>query len=104
MMNSRWRENPEGAFRELKKRGMVVTIKTEGNASQTRQLAGFANINANGMPTKQETKTSVFTCRQHGEFNNEKNDLLRQSLLANQLSVNEWRQASIQSRGKTLTS
>lgn len=104
MMNSRWREDPEGAFRELKKRGMVVTIKTEGNASQTRQLAGFANINANGMPTKQETKTSVFTCRQHGEFNNEKNDLLRQSLLANQLSVNEWRQASIQSRGKTLTS
>jgi hypothetical protein len=104
MMNSRWRENTEDAFRELRKRGMVSTIKAKGQPSLTRQLTNFPNINANGLDTVSKERSVVYTSRQHGEFNEQDNEFIRQALRANQASVNDWRQASIQSRGKTLVS
>ena len=40
LMNSRWREDPEGTWRELKRRGLVQPIRTRGNNYQTRNLRG----------------------------------------------------------------
>jgi hypothetical protein len=104
MMNSRWRENPEDAFRELRKRGMVVTIKAKGQPNLTRQMNSYPNINANGLDIIQKERTVLYTSRKHSEFNNEDNEMLKQALRANQLSINEWRQASIQNRGKVISS
>lgn len=104
MMNSRWRENPEDAFRELRKRGMVTTIKAKGQPTLTRQLTNFPNINANGLDCVQKERSVIYTSRQHGEFNEQDNEFIRQSLRANQLSINDWRQASIKNRGQKLAS
>jgi len=104
MMNSRWREDPENAFRELRKRGMVVTIKAKGQPNLTRQMTNYPNINANGMDVLHKDRTVVYTCRKHSEFNNADNDSLKQALRANQQSISEWRQASIQNRGKVISS
>lgn len=104
MMNSRWRENTEDAFRELRKRGMVNTIKAKGQPSLTRQLTNFPNINANGLDCVVKERSVIYTSRQHGEFNEQDNDFVRQSLRSNQLSINEWRQASIKNRSQKLAS
>lgn len=104
MMNSRWRENPEGSFRELRKRGMVVTIKAKGAPSLTRQLTNFPNINTNGLDCVVKERSVIYTSRQHGEFNEQDNDFVRQALRSNQSSINEWRQASIKNRGQKIVS
>lgn len=104
MMNSKWRENPEETFRELRKRGMVSTIKAKGQPNLTRQLTNFPNINANGLDTDCKERSVIYTSRQHGEFNEESNDFLRQALRANLASINDWRGAAIKNRGKVLSS
>ena len=104
MMNSRWRENPEETFRELRKRGMITTIKVKGAPNLTRQLTNFPNINGNGLNNVVKERSVIYTSRQHGEFNEEDNEFLRQSLKANQDSINHWRQASILNRGKSVIS
>ena len=100
MMNSRWRENTEEAFRELRKRGMFTTLKVKGTPNLTRQIANFPNVNTNGLDCLSKDRAVVYSSRQHGEFNDQDNEFVKQALRTNQLSINEWRQVSLQNRGK----
>lgn len=102
MMNSRWRENPEETFRELKKRGMLHSIRTKGMPTLTRQLTNFPNINNNGSHHIDKTKNSLMTCRDHGQFNEEDNTMLKQCLATNVQSIMVWRSAAVQNRGATI--
>lgn len=102
MIKSRWRENPEDAFRELRKRGMVNSVKAKGSPTLTRQVTNYPNVNSNGMEIVSKDKGVIYTSRQHGEFNNVDNEFIKQALRSNIASINSWRQASIQSRGKNL--
>lgn len=104
MMNSRWRENPEDTFRELRKRGMVSSIKVKGSPTLTRQVTNFPNINSNGVEIVVKDKSVIYTSRQHGEFNSVDNEFIKQALRSNIESINSWRKVSIQNRGKALIS
>lgn len=104
MIKSRWIENTEEAFRELRKRGMVNSIKTKDNPNLTRQLTNFPNVNSHGVLTVSKEKTVVYTSRQHGEFNHVDNELLKQGLRQNIDSIVSWREWSVQSRGKAVLS
>ena len=102
MINSRWRENPEEAFRELRKRGMVVTVKAKGTPSLTRQMTAYANVTSNGQPFLSKERSVVYTCRGHGEMNNADNTLIKQALNTNVASITDWRKASISNRNQAL--
>jgi hypothetical protein len=99
MMNSKWRENPEEAIRELKKRGMMRSIRTKGSATLTRQLTGFPNISNHGVHYTDKIRAAVYTTRDHGLYNEEDNTMLKQCLANNVESIVMWRKASVQERG-----
>jgi hypothetical protein len=104
MINSRWRDNPEEVFRELRKRGMLASIKVKGAPNLTRQLNGFPNINSNGQAIIAKERNSMFTTRQHGEFNEWENEAIKLALASNVDSIIKWREAAVHNRGQKIVS
>lgn len=104
MLKSRWIENTEEAFRELRKRGMISSIKVKGAPNLTRQLTNFPNVNSNGILVVCKDKTTIYTSRQHGEFNNVDNEFIKVALRENVDTIISWRDLAVQSRGKAVIS
>ena len=103
LANSRWRESPEETIRELRKRGMIMTIKSLSSATLTRQISGFPNISLVSYDQIVDTaKASVFTTREHGSFNASSNELIKQCLKQNCASIVDWKTKSIRHKASVL--
>jgi hypothetical protein len=105
LMNSRWREDPEGTFRELKRRGLLQPVRTKGNNYATRNLRNVPIVKHDGTVIQDgEGRDVLYTVRQHGEFNGETNEALLQMYWANVGGITKWKKATLESRGKGLVS
>lgn len=92
LMNTRWREDPEGTFRELKRRGLVQPIRTKGNNYQTRNVRGVPLVKIDGSIMQEpDGRDVLYTSRQHGEMNNESNEAVMQMFLRNINGISKWR-------------
>lgn len=100
LMNSRWREDPENTFRELKRRGLVQPIRTRGNNYQTRNMRNVPIVKHDGSIAQEgEGRDVLYTTRQHGEFNNESNESVLQMFLNNLHGIQRWKKEALASRG-----
>lgn len=94
LINSRWREDPEGTFRELKRRGLVQPIRTRGNNYQTRNLRNVPIVKVDGTVIMDgEGRDVLYTTRQHGEMNGESNEALLQGYIANINGISKWKKS-----------
>jgi hypothetical protein len=100
LANSKWREDPENTFRELKRRGLIQPIRTQGNNYQSRNLRGVPIVKPDGNIIQDaDGKEVLYTCRQHGEFNNDSNEAVMQMLFANLNTISKFRKNALASRG-----
>ena len=103
LANSRWREDPEGTFRELRRRGLVQVVKTLGNASTARQIRNLYQVRPDGTITEDLSgKDNLFTCRDHGQYNNASTDELRQLYMQNLNSISAWKRGMLNSRTQSV--
>lgn len=92
LMNTRWREDPESTFRELKRRGLVQPVRTKGNNYQTRNIRGIPIVKVDGsIHQESEGRDVLYTSRQHGEMNNESNEAIQQMFLRNVNGISRWK-------------
>lgn len=99
LMNSKWRDDPEGTFRELKRRGLIQPIRTKGDNYQTRNVRNVPIVKMDGnIMNDGEGRDVMYTSRQHGEFNQESNEVLLQLFYQNVNSIKKWKTANLQSR------
>lgn len=98
LMNSRWREDPENTFRELRRRGLIQPIRVPGNNYQTRNIRKIPLVKHDGTTYQDnsESRDVLYTIRQHGEFNNETNETLMQMFFANLNTINRWKTEKLQ--------
>lgn len=98
-LSQRWREEPEGTFRELKRRGLIQPIRTRGNNYQTRNVRGIPIVTVDGRVMQDgEGRDVLYTVRDHGQMNNSSNDELIQAYLANINGINTWKKQQTQGR------
>lgn len=104
LMNSRWREDPEGTFRELKRRGLIHPVRIKGNNYQTRNLRAVPIVKHDGSISQDvgEGRDVLYTTRQHGDFNDESNEVILQMFFANINRINKWKADNIKSRTSNL--
>mgnify|MGYP001000657351 CR=1 FL=1 len=103
LAHSRWREDPEGTFRELKRRGMVQPVKTINNSSAARVIRGVWQVKPDGaLSQDQSGRDTLFTCRDHGQYNTKTNDELLQLYLQNLNSIATWRRGLTASRNSSV--
>lgn len=103
LMNSRWREDPEGTFRELKRRGLIQPIRVRGNNYQTRNLTSVPIIKADGTAIQiGQSKDVMYTSRQHGEYSHLSNDELMALYLQNINGINVWKKNQLNSKTQRL--
>lgn len=100
LMNTKFREDPESTFRELKRRGLIKPIRLQSNNYQSRNVTGVPIVTATGDVMDNPGKREVlYTSRQHGDFNNETNEMLMQAYIKNLHTVRKWREKTIKNRG-----
>jgi hypothetical protein len=98
LINSRWREDPEGTFRELKRRGLIQPVRIKGNNYQTRNIRNIPIVKHDGNISQDgEGRDVLYTTRQHSEFNDESNEVVAQMFFANINQINKWKQQKMMS-------
>lgn len=99
LINSRWRDDPEGTFRELKRRGMIQPIRSATSNYQTRNLRQVPIVRADGSIAQEgEGRDILYTTRDHGTLNNESNEAIMQMFMANINQITMWRKRSLSDR------
>lgn len=100
LMNSRWRDDLENTFREIKRRGLLRPIRTKSNHYTTRQFRGIAEVKMDGTIVQPESsqREVLYTTRNHGEFNEQDSEVIVQAYTQNLHTIHRYRQAKIQSR------
>jgi hypothetical protein len=98
LMNTRWREDIEGTFRELKRRGMIQPIRTKNDNYLSRQLRAIPALKLDGhvVDSPREARDVLYTTRQHGEFNHLENEPIVQLYIRNLNSIARWRKSKIE--------
>lgn len=92
LINSRWREDPEGTFRELRRRGLIHPVRIQGNSYATRNMRGVPIVKTDGSIFQDgEGRDVLYTTRQHGEFNGASNDSVLQMFFANINRIHQWK-------------
>lgn len=98
LMNTKYREDPEGTFRELKRRGLFKPIRTKSNAAQSRNLLNIPIVSASGDILSNDKREVLYTSRNHGEFNQVENEVIIQAYIKNLHSIKKWREHKIMQR------
>lgn len=100
LMNTKLREDPEGTFRELKRRGLIKPIRLQSNNYLSRNIHNVPIVMPTGDVVESHGKREVlYTTRQHGEFNCETNEVVLQAYIKNLHTVKKWREKTIKNRG-----
>lgn len=105
LVNTRWKDDVEGTFRELKRRGMFHPVRAQNNNYLTRQVRGLPEIKPDGsiQQVSTEFRDVLYTTRQHGDFNHENNETVIQMYIQNVNSVSKWRKNKIENRKNLIT-
>lgn len=104
LINTKFREDPEGTFRELKRRGLIRPVRLQSNNSISRNIHGVPLVLPTGDIAEASPKREVlYTSRQHGDFNSESNDVLIQAYVQNLHTIKKWRERVIKNRGTVAT-
>lgn len=99
LMNTRYREDPEGTFRDLKRRGLLKPIRLQSNNYQTRNLNGVPLVQASGDIMENTKREVLYTTRQHGDFNVESNETVVQAYIQNLHTIKRHRERIVKNRG-----
>jgi hypothetical protein len=67
LMNTKWREDLHGLYRDYKRRGMLRPIRVKGNGNQSRSLA-HPIIGGDGQIFTSDRREVLYTTRDHGAF------------------------------------
>lgn len=103
LANTRWREDAEATFRELRRRGMIQPIKSQGNNGATRQVRGVWGVKPDGtIEPEVGGKDILYSCKDHGEFNHRSNDDLKQLYHQNLNSIAAWRRGISSARTRAV--
>lgn len=103
LMNTKYREDLEGTFRELKRRGLIKPVRTKGNTAQSRNMPNVPIVQSTGEIVVSDKREVLYTSRNHGDFNSETNEVVVQAYIKNLHSIKRWRDDKIKNR-KTVNS
>lgn len=96
LMNTRYHEDPESTFRDLKRRGLIRPIRTKGNQGQTRNMYNVPIVSSNGDLIENPDKREVlYTSRDHGKFDDQDNPTILQLYVNNVSRIKNWRIAKV---------
>ena len=96
LANSRWREDPEGTFRELKRRGLIQPIRVQNNNYQTRNLRQIPIVRMDGAISQEgDGRDILYTTRNHGDHNDDSNEAIVQAFISNINGISMWRKKSM---------
>lgn len=100
LMNTKFREDLEGTFRELKRRNLIRPIRLQSNNYVSRNIHGVPIVMPTGDVVESNGKREVlYTSRQHGDYNSESNEVILQSYIQNLHTIKRWREKTIKNRG-----
>lgn len=100
LAHTKWREDPEGTFREIKRRGLIQPIRMQGDNYQTRQFTAVPHIGPDGSVGQMlEAKTVMYTSHAHGSLNEESSEVVKQMYLANINQISAWKKEQTKLRG-----
>lgn len=104
LVNTRWKDDPEGTFRELKRRGMIQPIRSQNNVYQTRNLRQIPIVRHDGHIIQEgEGRDVLYTTRQHGSLNDQSNETVVQMLIANINQISSWKRRQLADRQSKIT-
>jgi len=98
LMNTKYRDDPESTFRDLKRRGLLVPVRTKKDQSQTRNMFGVARVKSNGDICEFDGRECLYTSRNHGVYNGEDNEFLLQMYNENISRIKNWKHNKISNR------
>lgn len=87
---SRWTEDVNGFFRDMKRRGLLRPIRTKGNPNQSRNMLCPA-IEKDGTAVEAERREVVYTTRDHGSFDSKDNREILAAYMENVKSITEFK-------------
>jgi hypothetical protein len=87
LLRSKWREDLDNSIRELRRRGLLISVKTPTSATTTRQISSVPNVTLRGIRTVSEGRVVLYTTRAHGSFNSASNEELKVALESNVRSI-----------------
>ncbi len=103
LMNTKYREDPESTFRDLRRRGLIRPIRTKGDQSQSRNMANVTNVSSNGALVNSDKREVLYTTYNHGEFDSQENNLVIQLYNDNIQKISNWKSNVIRPKAATTT-
>lgn len=77
------RENPTTTFRDLRRRGLIESVKIPSDPYQTRTMSGIMDVGSNGAISETPRRKTLYTTRTHGTYNYSPNDDVRKAYMQN---------------------
>lgn len=91
LMNTKYREDPDATFREIKRRGLIRPVRTKGDQKQSRNIIGISTVSPNGDLVENDKREVVYTSRNHGEYDDVSNPALAQMYHDNAGRIKNWK-------------
>lgn len=101
LMNTKYREDPESTFRDLRRRGLLRPIRTKGNQTQSRNMTGISIVTSNGDIRDNERREVLYTTRNHGEFDEMDNNAILGMYNQNLNKIKNWKSNTIRKEATT---
>ena len=103
VQRSKWRDDADGLFREMKRKGFIKSIKTKKGPMTSRQFAGVNQVSPLGDITEARFKELLFTTREHGSYDDHDTSGVLQAYNRNLHSIKVWKEELIRSRKTSST-
>jgi len=91
LANTNYRDDPELAFREIRRANLIHPIRVKHNTNLSRSLQLLA-ISSTGDVYEETKRVVIYTTRDHGEYNTLESTALAQLYLQNIHTVKRWRE------------
>jgi hypothetical protein len=91
LMSSKYRDDPESTFRDLKRRGLLRPIRTKSDPNQSRNMLGVAIVTANGDLRDNDRREVLYTSRNHGYYDDLDNSSIVGMYNENITAIKSWR-------------
>lgn len=88
--SSRYVEDPEALFRDLKRRGYIRPIRTMSNSNQSRNMP-IPHVAHDGQLYQMDKRDTVYTTRDHGSFDNLSNTEVMQAFIQNAHTIKRFK-------------
>jgi hypothetical protein len=103
LMNTKYREDPESTFRDMKRRGLIRPIRAKGNQTQSRNLNNVSIVTLNGELVENDKREVLYTSREHGIFDDQDNPMLIKLYHDNVDRIKNWKSHAIKPKASTTT-